>query len=291
MGYYRHILAPHLPVDAISLAIDETRVALRFLAPLNSSDENRQRSVGNASDLITTKKLACSYSRSEESARSYEIFGRKYFIFAEGILDKRDEEFARLWNPGTHFEIHFDPYHGMRVDAKGALTGKTRRNTAELIRYMGGLWVFGLWVRNPETPVNLCSRSITTAPNTILITNLTELGETQSADYVMEGGRSKWLSLKYRITPKCDFVSQDGTMEYTFEVLDGKTGEVATDVSWDGWRLEAVDGYAPRRRISVKNGVGHFRVQALGLLSGETMRVKVQSLLDPSLAECTISVL
>ena len=39
--------------------------------------------------------------------------------------------------------------------------------------------------------------------------------------------------------------------------------------------VDAIDGYAPSRRFAVVNGVGTFRVRALGLEAGESMRVKV----------------
>lgn len=291
MGYYRHIEAPYLPVDAISLALDKDRAVLRFLVRLDADDCEKQRKQGLIEDLRGTRKLAAPYVPLTVTDTEYAIDGQRYVIFSEGVLDRRTEEFARLWVPGTHFEFHFDPARGMKIDPRGALYGSSRRNTAELVRYMGGIWVFGLWVRTPEIPVDQCCRSVTTAPGTLFITNLKDLGESQPADYVMEGGRSKWLTLAYRITPDAETVAPDAVMNYTLEVLDGKTGKVATDVSWDGWRLEAVDGYAPRHRISVKNGVGRFRVQAMGLLSGETLRVKVAGRFDPSLAECTVKVI
>lgn len=291
MGYFRHIQATRLPVEVISLALDENRAVLRFLTRLTPEDQNTERQPGDAGDLIRTKTLAAPFVPITEAKTAYNIQGQEYVIFAEAVLDRRVDEYARLWVPGTHFEFHLDPARGLKIDPKGALSGPTRRNTAELIRYMGGLWVFGLWVRNPETPVNQCSRSVTTAPGTILLTNLKDLGELQTADFVMAGGRSKWLTLNYRLTADSDSVVPDGMMDYTFEVLDGKTGGVATDISWDGWRIDAVDGYAPRRRILVKNGIGRFRVYAMGLLSGETMRVKVQNRFDPSIAECTVKVL
>ena len=291
MGYFRHIIAKELPVEVISLAIDENRAALRFLTKLENEDEDIHRAFGSVEDLLGTKQLAQPFVPVYAAKQKYYIKGDWYVIFAEGILDKRVDEYARLWVPGTHFEFHLDPARGLKIDPKGALFGATRRNTAELIRYMGGLWVFGLWVRDPETPLDQCSRSITTAPGTIFITNLKDLGEIQDADYVMAGGRSKWLTLNFRLKSDKDSVQPDGIMDYTFEVLDGKTGEIATDINWDGWRIDAVDGYAPRKRISVKNGVGRFRVKAMGLLSGESMRVKVQSRFDPSLVEYTVKVI
>lgn len=294
MGYFRHIKAQSLPVEAMSIAIDENRAVLRFLTELRGQLEFQQDelpkgiSAGNPVSLLETGKLGASYVSPEKRNTFYEINGHRWVVFAEAVLDKREQEFARIWTPGVHIVFYYDPARGLKIDVKGALAGASRRNTAELIRYKGGVWCFDLWVRTPSAPLTECSRSITTAPGTLLFTNLTDLGLEQTADYVMQGARSKWLTLDYRLTPESPTVAPDGVMHYTFEVLDGKTKEVAKDVSWDGWRIEAVDGYAPHKRICVKNGVGRFRVVALGIESGESMRVKVANRFDPSIAECTV---
>lgn len=81
-------------------------------------------------------------------------------------------------------------------------------------------------------------------------------------------------------------VAADGTATVTVtlkrdgEVLD-YSGELVA---------EAVDGYAPIRRFAVTNGVGSFRVCALGLVAGESMRVKVGTRVVSGLAAATIAV-
>lgn len=40
-------------------------------------------------------------------------------------------------------------------------------------------------------------------------------------------------------------------------------------------KVECVDGYAPHTRVEIVNGKGQFKVTALGLNSGETMRIKL----------------
>ena len=70
-------------------------------------------------------------------------------------------------------------------------------------------------------------------------------------------------------------MAPDGWVDFTLTLKDGKTHAVATDVTWDGYIVEAVDGYAPHKRVAVTNGVGHFRACALGLQAGETMRIKI----------------
>lgn len=102
MGYYRHIVAPRLPVEVVSLALDQNRAVLRFLTSLSSADEVRQRKCGNIEDLRTTARLAAPFVPVEAADVFYEINGRRWVIFAEGILDKRVAEYSRLWVPGTH---------------------------------------------------------------------------------------------------------------------------------------------------------------------------------------------
>jgi hypothetical protein len=53
---------------------------------------------------------------------------------------------------------------------------------------------------------------------------------------------------------------------------------------------EAVDGYAPIRRFNVVDGVGTFRVCALGLQIGEIMRIKVGTRVVTGLAAASIAV-
>lgn len=289
MGYFRHVITDHLPLQAAALALDHDRAALRFLKPTSIRDVMGS-DVADPALLLNTGSLAAPFCDERMASHFYNVGGQTFYIFAEAVLDRREPEFARLWVPGTHFVFHFDRNRGLMVDVRGALTGTTRRNTAELIRHSGGIWMFDLWVTDPNLPVDLCNRSVTTAPNTLLLTNISDLGEVWQARDVMRGSCSKWLTLEYRLTSDSETVKPDDVVWMTFEVLDGKTGCRARTISWDGWRIEAVDGYAPSRRIKVQNGVGRFRVQALGLLSGETMRVKVQNRFDPSIAECTVKV-
>ena len=290
MGYFRHITADSLPIEGVNIAIDENRAALRFLQSFDRSELPSRLTRSETSQLLTTETLGCPHFQSEKTAFFYEIEGRCWVVTNEIILDKTLPEYQRIWTPGVHFAFYLDPSRGLKINPVGAMASVSRRNTAELIRHMGGVWCFDLWVRNPEAPLTECARSITTAPTTLFITNVEDLGERQTVEYVMQGGRSKWLSLAYRLTPDKEVVSPNGSLYYTFEILDGKTGELATDVSWDGWRIEAVDGYAPHKRVEVINGTGRFRVMALGLQVGETMRVKVGHRFNPSLVEAVVRI-
>ena len=289
MPNFRHVLADALPVEAIAIAIDENRAALRFLTRLRE-DEVAGAVMRPAAELLTTAQLASAFVPPSEIRQCYRSEGVDYGIFAEAVLDKRQPPYRNWWKPGVHVIFHFDPARGLQIDPKGALTFLSKRNTAELIRHLGGVWCFDMWVRNPDAPLMECSRSITTAPTTKLFTNVKDLGVPWKAADVMRGGNSKWLNLDYRLIPQTPVVQPNGWAEFLFEVLDGSTGERAADVSWDGYRIDPVDGYAPHRRFSVVNGVGRFRVMALGLNDGESLRVKVANLFQTSVAEATLRV-
>lgn len=273
MPHFRHIIADELPVDHFSLAIDETRAVFRILAPASAFQRAEDAVHAPLEELSTTVQLGTAACKSV-LRRIYTIKGGEYGVLAEIIIDKNLPEFQRNWIPGAHFVTCFD---GMRivVDVKGGLTFFDHRNTAEYCRARGGLWLFDLWVRNPADPVTNCARSITTTADATIITNVADLGERWPAADVMTGTTSKWLNLAYELTPSSETVAPDGWVDFTLKLLDGKTGELADDVNWDNFIIEPVDGYCPHRRVAVVNGVGTFRMKALDLRAGETMRVKV----------------
>ena len=276
MAYLRHIKAKSLPIPAISVAIDETRAVLRLLVEEDDQDGAflaDGAAGGDPADLKTTKRLASPFLG--KRSVFYPVNGKNYVILAEGILDKESTVYARDWVPGAHWSFQFDPRRGFFIDVRPELSWFSKRNTADYVKYAGGLWLFDLWVIDQTAPVSECNRSITTAPDTLVITNLEDLGEDWDAEVVMEGGASKWLNLGYELAPSSETVEPDGWIEYELRILDGKTRKLNPAVTWNGWIADPVDGYCPHRRISVVNGIGKFRMQALGLLPGEAMRVKV----------------
>jgi len=63
-----------------------------------------------------------------------------------------------------------------------------------------------------------------------------------------------------------------------------------TDKSQSEVHVETVSGYAPHSRVRLRDGVASFKVMALGLDAGESMRVKVGWRFFPGLAEMTLGV-
>lgn len=290
MPYARNVVVDSLPFPALSIAIDETRAVFRILADRSCIDNADELVKGDVEDLMTTQNLYGAFAYWPRKYY-YEIDGGEYAILAEGVLDKTSHQFSPSWQPAAHYVFHYDPCLGaMRVDAKGGLTYFSKRTTADEVRYQGGSWLFDIWVRNPDAPLTECARSITTAPGVKIVTNLESLGEIWRAEHVMQGGKSGWLNLAFRLTPDAKTVAPDAWMNYTVEVLDGKTLDVAEDVTCDCFIVDAVDGYAPHKRVNIVNGIGTFRVKALGLEHGEKMRVKLDQRFYTSRAESVIDV-
>lgn len=272
MGYFRHIIAKALPYKFFAFAVDETRAVFRILDSAENFIVADDAVDLDGERLTTTAALGSRYS-GETKNKVFTVGEERLCIVAEIVIDKTVKEFRRLWVPGAHFVTWFDgTYH---ATVRGTTTYFDLRNTAELCRDKGGYWLFDLWVRNPDAPLTECARSITTTADSVILTNVEDLGEIWSAEEVMKGGASEWLNLAYELTPSSETVEPEGWVTFTLRVLDGKTHELANDVTWDGFIAEAVDGYCPHRRVSVVNGVGTFRVKAMDLLDGESLRVKI----------------
>jgi hypothetical protein len=64
-----------------------------------------------------------------------------------------------------------------------------------------------------------------------------------------------------------------------------------TPLAYDGEMvIEAVSGYLPKQRLQVHNGTASFRAMALGLQSGDALRVKVGTRLISGMASVSIEV-
>ncbi len=288
MNHFRHIIAKTLPYKHFALAIDETRAVFRILAPAETFTISDEADYLEAEKLTTTEALGSRYS-GETKDKVFTVGEEQLCIVAEVVIDKTVKKFQRLWVPGTHFITWFDG--AFHVTVKGSMTYFDLRDTTDLCRDTPGMWLFDLWVRNPDAPLTECARSITTTADSVVLTNVEDLGEVWTGEDVMSGGQSKWLNLAYELTPSSETVEPEGWVTFTLRILDGKTHELADDVTWNGFIAEAVDGYCPHRRVSVVNGVGTFRMKALGLQDGENMRVKINHRFYSGRVESTVKVM
>lgn len=83
-----------------------------------------------------------------------------------------------------------------------------------------------------------------------------------------------------------DSLNPDAQGEYTLRAfLNGEVCEQPLDVE-----LEHVNGYLPKTRVRVRDGEGAFRACALGLLPGDTLKIKAGFRYRASVAEKKIEV-
>ena len=103
-----------------------------------------------------------------------------------------------------------------------------------------------------------------------------------------DGISSRFLQLSYLLeAPKSVAPNEKFTVKVT--ALDGN-GAQATEVNYDGYVVEAVDGYVPHRRCSLREGSGTFQAIALGLEDGEKMRLKFGRKYGTGLGECIVAI-
>lgn len=293
MGYLRHVICQNEIPFVMNIVINDDSIAFRLLSEINESVNVATDAVQfGVEKLLTTEQLSFNPAAFNINDKTFLVDGKEYAIYSELVFNRDDATYNRLLVPGAHFCFWLDLSRHPRLclDVRGTMTYFNQRNTAELIKAKGGLWLFDFWIRNPEDSFKLCNRSITTSATTKLITNIEDLGEEWAAEDVMTGTTSKWLNLAYELMPDKTEVEPEGWVTFTLKVLDGKTKELATDVTYDGYIIEAVDGYAPHKRVSVNSGVGTFKVKALGLEDGDKMRVKINQRFYTSRVESTVDV-
>ncbi|CAB5220237.1 hypothetical protein UFOVP235_16 [uncultured Caudovirales phage] len=85
-----------------------------------------------------------------------------------------------------------------------------------------------------------------------------------------------------------DSISPDGYATITIS-CQMPNGDLRTDCNSEVF-LEPIVGVLPKSRVTLTNGTATFRVSALGLQSGETIRVKAGWRYFPGLAEITLPV-
>ena len=102
----------------------------------------------------------------------------------------------------------------------------------------------------------------------------------------IEGFRSYWLPTLKIEGP--DTIKANGTVELTVRAFH-QGGKVCPDIH--EYYVQPVSGYAPNSRVILHKGVGTFRIMALGLMPGETLRVKVNDQYWSGKAEKTLQVI
>lgn len=281
MVYVRHIIGKHLSFDGVSLILDDSKVALRVLV---SVDKDEYAYLPDADSTLLSKIDPI------RDKGLFKVNGKAYVVTAETIFDRTSKAYAHLWKTGNQFSFKYTQGKGIEIVFRNAATFFTQWFSPENVLHEGGEWIFDLYVGNEDVgPINT-NRSLSTREGCLVITNSPTLGEEHLAETVMAGGASRWLVPEYTLSPDKTEVEPEGWVTYTFELRDYRTKQRLTDVSHSGYIIDAVDGYAPHKRFDVVNGVGQFKVKALCLEDGDTMRVKVSQKTFTSRAEAVVNV-
>tara|TARA_B100000470_G_scaffold219628_1_gene206787 strand:- start:2049 stop:3023 length:975 start_codon:yes stop_codon:yes gene_type:complete len=77
---------------------------------------------------------------------------------------------------------------------------------------------------------------------------------------------------KFEVTSGGGDIDVDGTDTVSFKMVDGSDATMSRDCEI---YLESTGGYLPKKRVNLKDGVGSFKVQALGLDADDTFKVKI----------------
>ena len=155
------------------------------------------------------------------------------------------------------------------------------------------------WVVLPST--NLLTAPVVAEPLGMLklITNL-DLGEPlftsadmrltpsqkEKADQISREFFSYWIPTLKVKGPST--IKVGGSAEFSISCTY-KNGQLSTQRQ--EYMIEAISGYAPHTRVTLENGVGKFRVMALGLNKGELMRFKINDRNWTDKAELTLKVI
>lgn len=293
MRKVRHIIGTNLPDFLYVFLVNETKIVLRLLQKGAEDLLTEDAIEAPYSDLIGFEQISSSFLGPRHYY--YMVDTEKYGIVAEAILNKNDLLYKRDWYPGQVFYFWLDGIKGLSIDSRDSLAYFLKQKSPYLVRKNGGFWPLEVMVINSEGSMLDNNFSITSKESTKIITNLPKnedglLGERWEAETVMNGNTSGWLNLEYELTTPSSVIEPDGWATFTFTVKDGQTHEVATNVNWNNYTIEAVDGYAPHKRFAVTNGVGTFKVRALDLQEGETLRVKVNRGFYTGLIEAVVPV-
>lgn len=278
----QHFLMPWDTVPMLSLAMDENRATLRLLSLRSDVPwfDSPELSEGDASELLATDRLIA-------EKRYYVLEGKEFLITEECLLDRTSPGYAENWQPGTHVIFYRRHGGGLAADVKSGLTYFSRYSTGGLVQNTGHMVLLHLWVMDKNAPVSSCDRRLITSSGTRVITNF-PLGEVWEGEAVFSPEAER-VGMACQLEADRESVPPGGFVTFTLTLRDA-AGELMEEADCNHLMVEAVDGYAPHRRIAVRGGVGTFRVQALGLEGGESLRVNVNTRHYTSLCEKIVPV-
>lgn len=267
----------------LNLYVTEDELSIRLLKE-SDSDIN-----SNLSPLSHEKNYKESAKPDHENPiKTLGYKGKKYDIFYESGIKLKD--IKQYWKAGQVVLICTPSAQAMSYkypDTKAiplyAYTYTTKDSIKDFTNILRSFADMGAFLRfYPLKNQNFLSspcQLYCDSPES-LITNL-------NFDSVVEKNNSEIINNFYNsVTPQVlikgpSFIKEDSTENLEVEVLlDGEL--LQEDLTL---KVECVDGYAPHTRIDTHQGKGNFTVTALGLKSGDSMRIKLNDGFYTSKAE------
>lgn len=296
---FRFIPSADYPFPFVNVYVEKDKVAIRLLKEETEQpvEDLEKINYNSKKYLLTIDKLAdpcidvCENSSIRQNTL-IKIDKKFYYICCEYIFDKNDERWKRSQVPSSNiiFTISLFGDKTLRCHEKGLLTVATRWRSNFYCKNEGFIVPFQMYIRTPDDTVETVCKSFTGRPDCIISNISMKDAIIQTPEYIRDNPKaSKFLMVKYVIEAP-ETVAPDETFTVKVVALDGYTSVLCEDLNWDGFEIEAVDGYVPHKRLSMKGGIGTFKAKALCLEDGETMRIKFGRKFFPGLAECTIKI-
>lgn len=293
----RIVHSPNFPFEYTCVVQNKEKLAVRGLIKATAKLPEHAV-IKEQNDLLTTDKLATSeVSRNKwmvYNGNCFRINGELYLIACETVFERSDRRWVHSWSPSANimFSIEYGEKHEniLRPYDRTLETYLTKWKSPEFGWANRLTTLAQIYVNSPDDTVDVTAKSITCRPNR-LITNIPidDAFITTNEELINTKGASDFLTVNYKLIPQAT-VKPNGMTEIQVAAYRGLSTQIATEVNYDGFEVEMVDGYCPHRRVKMVNGVGSFKVMALGLENGEIMRVKFGKKFYTGLAECSIKV-
>ncbi len=290
----RTIFSDGFPFDISFFWQSDDKFVVRLLNEAPDSRVSEDADVFKFSRLETTDVLSTPFASQNLKNTIKTVYqhenGKNYYIVAEQILDTTKRQWGKVWQPNANFIFHISMWGDkvLRVDEKRGFTYFTKWRSNWFADNEGWVVPAQIYLWQPSDTISVMSKSLVAKPNG-LITNvpLTNVINVTPESIHDDETASQRLEIGHWLTGP-ETVEPDGVATFTVRTHDWYQNPVS--INYDNYVVEPVDGYAPHRRFSVKDGIGTFDVIALGLKDGEEMRVKFGTRNQTGIRECVVKV-
>lgn len=271
----RLIISKNTYYDKLNVVIANQTITVRLLAKTdkepNSSIEDLLKHDEDGGKEIVVK-----------------IDNEVFCVFASLCVNARSERFKPSMVPYGNIGWSFKKGESLNtVDffADGYVKKTRAPYTAEPDTYTA----FQYYPVDPTFKLEDAPMSFVVRSKEDLITNvnLDDVFEQDPEELITNRKASVDLFVHYNIDGP-ETIPENGTVDLYVRTYDSQFNPVP--VNYDNFFIECVDGYAPHQRFAIKDGIGSFRVTALGLKAGEKMRVKIGTRIYSGISEWEMTV-